>query len=76
MEEFLKEIDVSAELQQAIVQIRDKAALGEFLKEHGCKATADEFTQFIHAQGEGEISDELAEQAAGGGLPWKDQVFR
>ena len=57
-------------------EIKEKAALEAFLKAHGCDATADEFLKFAKPADEGELNDESAGQVTGGGLPWRDQVFR
>ena len=70
VQEFVNEINASAELKAAIKEIKDKASLDEFLKKNGCGATADEFAAFFKSQGEGEIGDDAAEAAAGGGSWW------
>ena len=75
-EEFVKEINASKELQKEFAEIKEKAALEAFLKAHGCDATADEFLKFAKSADEGELNDESAGQVTGGGLPWRDQVFR
>ena len=66
IEEFVKEINRSKELQKAFGEIKDQASLEAFLKEHGCDATADEFAKFVQSNSEGEISDEAAQGVAGG----------
>ena len=70
IEELYNEINASEELKKAISEIKDKGALANFLKEHGCDASADEFEKFVKSQSEGEIGDDAAGAAAGGWLPW------
>ena len=69
IEELYKEINASAELKKAASAIKDKGALADFLKEHGCDASADEFEKFVKSQTEGEIGDDAA-GAVAGGLWW------
>ena len=69
IEELYKEINASEELKKAVSAIKDKGALADFLKEHGCDASADEFEKFVKSQSEGEIGDDAA-GAAAGGLWW------
>ena len=66
IEELYREIDASEELQKAVSEIKDKEAMADFLKEHGCEATVEEFAEFIGSQGEGEIGDDAAAETAGG----------
>ena len=70
-QDFIKEINGSAELQNAIKAIKDKEALAEFLKKNGVNSTVDEFgiaLKDIKVAGtEGEITDDAAEAVAGGG---------
>ena len=66
LEEFVKELNASKELQKEFAEIKDKAALEAFLKAHGCDATADEFAKFVASATEGEISDDAAGDVAGG----------
>ena len=66
IEEAYKEIHTSENLVLALGEIRDKASLEAFLKELGCAATADEFTTYVSAHGEGELDDEIAKAVAGG----------
>ena len=67
IEELYNEINASEELKKAVSEIRDKEAFADFLKEHGCDASADEFEKFVKSQTEGEIGDDAAGAAAGGG---------
>ena len=69
-EELYKEISTSEELKKAVSEIKDKTALADFLKKHGCEASADEFEKFVKSQSEGEIGDDAAEAAAGGKWFW------
>ena len=64
VEEFIKEIADSKELQEELNTMSEEV-LGEFLKKHGCDATAKEFTDFARSQ-EGEIGDDAASAAVGG----------
>ena len=66
VEELYKEINSSEELKKAVSAIKDKEAFADFLKEHGCEASVEEFVKFVNSQREGEISDEDVEAAAGG----------
>lgn len=70
IEELYKEINASEELKKAVSEIKDKGAMADFLKEHGCDASADEFEKFVKSQNEGEIGDDAAGAAAGGFLWW------
>ena len=66
IEELYNEINASEELKKAISEIKDKVAFADFLKEHGCDASADEFEKFVKSQSEGEIGDDAAGTVAGG----------
>ena len=68
IEELYNEINASPELKKAVSEIRDKEAFADFLKEHGCEPSVEEFVKFVKSQTEGVISDEDAEAAAGGGI--------
>ena len=70
IEELYKEINASEELQKAVSEIKDKEAMAEFLKQHGCEASVEEFGKFVKAQREGEIGDDEVEAVAGGFLWW------
>lgn len=70
IEELYKEIGASEKLQKALSQISDQTGLESFLKEHGCEATVEEFAEFISSQGEGEIGDDAAAEAAGGSFQY------
>ena len=65
IEEFIKEIESSKELQKEL-KAAYREALGAFLKKHGCSATAEAFSDYVRSQKEGEISDDAAMKAAGG----------
>ena len=60
VEEFYTEITGSATLQSEL-----KA---RFLKNHDCGVTAELFAKYVKSQSEGEIADDEAESAAGGGF--------
>ena len=74
-QEFIKEINESAELQNAIKAIKDKEALAECLKKNDVNATVEEFAQALKEvqDTEGEISDDAAEAVAGGG--WASDLW-
>ena len=71
IEELYKEINASEELKKAVSEIKDKTALADFLKEHGCEVSVDEFAKYIKSQNEGEIDDDAAASAAGGIHGWQ-----
>ena len=66
VEELYKEINASEELKRAVSEIKDKTALADFLKKHGCEASVDEFGKYIKSQIEGEIGDDEVASVAGG----------
>ncbi len=68
IEEFIKEIEGSAALQDELKAIKDKDALAAFLKKNDVDGTVEDFGKAIQAQteAEGELSDEAAEAVAGG----------
>lgn len=74
IEEFVKEIGGSKELQKAVGEIKDKASLTAFLKANDCDATAEDFVKFVKSNSEGELSDDAAGEVAGGiyfpRVPW------
>ena len=63
---FIKEIEGSDALKNELKEIKDKTALADFLKKHGCDVSVNEFAEHIRSQGEGEIGDDEAAAAAGG----------
>lgn len=65
-EEFYREISESKELQEELKEVSDKM-LEEFLKKHGCDATAKDFTAYARSVSEGELEDDGAEEVVGGG---------
>ena len=72
LEEFVKEINGSEELQKALAACVDKASLEAFLKKNGCGATAEAYADYVNSLQANEIRDDDAEAAAGGmpgGLP-------
>jgi hypothetical protein len=66
IEEFIREIESSEELQNELKEINSKEAADEFLKKHDCGATAGEFGKALNARSEGALDDDLSESAAGG----------
>jgi hypothetical protein len=64
-EEFYREISESKELQEELKEVSDKM-LEEFLKKHGCDATAKDFTAYARSVSEGELEDDGAEEVVGG----------
>ena len=66
IEVFIKEIEAAANLQKEIKAIKDKDALAEFLKKKDVRGTVEEFVRAMEAGTEGMISDDLAENVAGG----------
>lgn len=68
IEEFIKEIESSADLQNELKEIKDKDALADFLKKHDVSGTAEDFHKAVQAKAgaEGAISDDDAEAVAGG----------
>ena len=75
IEELYNEINASEELKKAASAIKDKEAMAEFLKEHGCEASVEEFGKYVKSQSEGEIGDDEAEAVAGGRFLWWDDDF-
>lgn len=69
IEELYKEINESEELKKTLSEIKDKASMADFLKEHGCELSVDEFAKFVKSQSEGEIGDDIA-TAVAGGIEW------
>lgn len=68
VEEFYTEIAGSPALQSELKAIKDRYALERFLKNHDCGVTAEYFAKYVQSQSEGEIEDDEAEPAAGGGF--------
>ena len=69
IEAFIKEIEGSAALQDELKAIQGRDALAAFLKKYDVSGTIEDFIKAIKAksEAEGEISDDAAEAAAGGG---------
>ncbi|MBR1433225.1 hypothetical protein [Ruminococcus sp.] len=70
IQDFIKEINGSAELQNAIKAIKDKDALAEFLKKNDVEGTVEDFGKALKVQSEGEMTDNDAEAIAGGRWEW------
>ena len=75
IEEFIKQLDGSDDLQNELKEVKDKDALANFLKKNNVSGTVEDFGKAIHAKAEGAISDEDAEAAAGGGKYDPDSVW-
>ena len=85
LDEFIKEINDSKELQEELKNTRDVDAANAFLKKHDCAATADELAEYIRSQkndGQGELSDDEVSEVAGGfwmdigaGWFWVDETL-
>ena len=70
MQELYSEIVASDELKKAIVEAMKADKLEDFLKAHGCEATAEEVQEFMDAKASGdvpiELSDDELKYVAGG----------
>ena len=69
LEEFIKEINASKELQKELKSVKGIEAAEGFLKKYDCGATAEELSEFINSQindGQGELSDDEACSVSGG----------
>ena len=78
IQDFIKEIEGSAALQDELKAIKDKDALAAFLKKNDVEGTVEDFGKAIQAkaEAEGELSDDDAEAVAGGSvLDWIKQWF-
>ena len=58
MEELIKEIDGSKDLQKEFDKIDNNDDMAIFLKKQNCGATAKEFVEFLKTRFEGSISDD------------------
>lgn len=74
IEQFIKEIEGSADLQNEIKAIKDQDVLAEFLKKNDVEGTVQDFGKAVMAKGgaEGEISDDVASTVDGGRYLWWD----
>lgn len=74
IEQFIKEIEGSADLQNEIKAIKDQDVLAEFLKKNDVEGTVQDFGKAVKAKGgaEGEISDDVASTVDGGRYLWWD----
>ncbi|MBQ7700332.1 MAG: hypothetical protein IJT49_08335 [Clostridia bacterium] len=80
LNEFIKEINGSKDLQEELKNTNDMDAANAFLKKHDCDATANELAEYIRSQrkdGVQELSDDEVSAVAGGiwadfgyGLVW------
>lgn len=74
MEELLKEIDGSKELQGEFDKIDSADEMEGFLKKQNCGATVKEFIEFLKSRFEGSISDDDLEFATGGASFFNNNV--
>ena len=80
LNEFIKEVSSSKELQEELKNAKDADAVNAFLKEHDCDATAGELAEYIKSQrndGARELPDDEVSEVAGGiwmdvGAGWID----
>ncbi len=66
VEELVKEINGSKELQKEIKAIKNDDEFEAFLKNNGCGASTKEYLDYVESLNEGEIEDDDAKAAAGG----------
>ncbi|MBP5166453.1 MAG: hypothetical protein ILP09_04265 [Oscillospiraceae bacterium] len=66
LQELYSEIIASDELKAAFAEAAKDGKAAEFLKAHGCEATAEELAAFLKSRSNGEISDEELDSVAGG----------
>ena len=77
--EFIKEIGASEDLQRELTSIgKEYAEIGDFLKRHDCAASAEEFVGCLKSLFEGELTDDDANDVAGGFSPWwgKSNIYK
>ena len=71
LQELYNEVIQSDELKKAYLEATKNKKVGDFLKSHGCEATAEEFKNFVIAQtkanADKELSVEELKNVAGGG---------
>ena len=69
VQEFYKEIMASEELKKGFVEAAKAGKQMEFIKEHGCEASAEEIEAFMKGQitEERALSEDELENVAGGG---------
>ena len=73
LQELYGEIVASDELKKAFVEAMKAGKLEDFLKAHGCEATAEEIKEYIEAKAAEDTpielsDDELKQVAAGSGI--------
>ena len=69
LDEFIKEITASSELQAELKKVKDTEGADAFLKKNDCDATAAELAEYLKSQmngAEGELSDDDASAVSGG----------
>ena len=67
LQELYDEIQAGEELRQDFLKALESGKELEFLKDHGCEATAEEVREFLAGRKGGEISDGELDSVAGGG---------
>jgi hypothetical protein len=67
VEEFIKEIEKSEALKAELKAVKNDDELAAFLKKNDCGASVKEYLEYADSLNEGEIGDDEAEAAAGGG---------
>ncbi len=73
IEEFIRQIEGSADLRDELKAVGDRDALAAFLGRYDVEGTAEDFGKAVQAKAgaEGELSDDNAEAVAGGREWWK-----
>ena len=67
LEEFVKELESSEVLRTELKKIKGSDALKAFLKANDCGFSVEDFSAFVNSNTEGELSDDEATIASGGG---------
>ena len=73
IEKLYVEIENSETLKNELSAVKDKDALAEFLKQHDCDATVEEWVKYIKTKAtdsQGELSDDAVSSVSGG--VWMD----
>lgn len=74
LEEFFKELDSSETLRNEFKRIKGIDALNAFLEANDCGFSVEDFSAFVNSNTEGELSDDEAKVASGGGRsPGEDE---
>ena len=67
LKELYTEIIGSDELKKAYLEAAKGGKIAEFLKVHGCEATAEEIKAFLKERSNQQLSDDELDSVAGGG---------